>query len=125
MADVTREQVIDFLSNMSVIDLSGLVGDLESKWGVTAAAAVAAVAGPGAPAEAEEEQTEFSVVLTDFGDKKINVIKAVREITGAGLKEAKDMVEGVPSTLKEATTKEDATALIAKITEAGGKAEMK
>ncbi|MEM1348974.1 MAG: 50S ribosomal protein L7/L12 [Myxococcota bacterium] len=127
MSDVTRDQVIDFLSNMSVIELSGLVGDLEEKWGVSAAA-MAVAAGPavgGGEAAVAEEKTEFDVELTSFGDKKIQVIKAVRGITGLGLKEAKGLVEGAPAKLKEAVSKDEGEEIIKQIEEAGGKAELK
>jgi large subunit ribosomal protein L7/L12 len=128
MAEITREQVVDFLSNMSVIDLAGLVSELEDKWGVSAAAAAPVmVAGPaaGAAAEAVEEQTEFNVVLTGFGANKIQVIKAVREVTGLGLKDAKDLVEGVPSNVKEGVEKAEAEKIKAALVEAGGTAELK
>ena len=128
MSDVTRDQVIDFLSNMSVIELSGLVTELEDKWGVKAAAGggmMMMAAGPAAGAAAEEEQTEFDVELTSFGDKKIQVIKAVRGITGLGLKEAKSLVEDVPSKLKEGISKDEADEIIKQIEEAGGQAMAK
>lgn len=127
MADITKEQVVDYLSNLPVIQIAELVKELEDKWGVSAApVAVAGAAGPAAGAgEAVEEQTEFDVVLADAGAQKINVIKAVREITGLGLKEAKDMVEGVPKTLKEAVSKEEADELKKKLEEAGAKVEVK
>ena len=127
MADVTKEQVIDFLSNLTIIEAAELVKDLEEKWGVSAAAAVA-VAGPaggGAAAEAAEEQTEFDVVLENFGEKKINVIKAVREITGLGLKEAKAMVEEAPVAVKEGVSKEEADDILGKLTDAGAAANIK
>ena len=129
MADVTREQVVDFLSNMPVIQMAELIKQLEEKWGVKAApAAVAVAAGPaaGGPAAAAEEQTEFTVVLKGFGDKKINVIKAVRELLpGLGLKEAKDMVEGAPSTVKEGVSKDEAESMAKKLREAGAEIELK
>ena len=127
MAEITRDQVIDFLSNMSVMDLSTLVGDLEDKWGVDASAAVAVAAGPAAgPAAAEEEEkTEFDVQLTSFGDKKIQVIKAVREVTGLGLKDAKDLVEAAPANVKEGVSKDEAEKIKAAIEAAGGSAELK
>ena len=128
MSDVTRDQVIDFLSNMSVIELSGLVTELEDKWGVKAAAGggmMMMAAGPAAGAAAEEEQTEFDVELTSFGDKKIQVIKAVRGITGLGLKEAKSLVEDVPSKLKEGISKDEADEIIKQIEDAGGQAMAK
>jgi large subunit ribosomal protein L7/L12 len=126
MADVTKDQVVDFLSNLNIMDLMSLKTELEDKWGVDASAAVAVAAGPAAgPAEAAEEQTEFNVILTGFGDKKIQVIKAVRELTGLGLKDAKDLVEGAPATVKEAATKDEAAAMKAKIEEAGGTVDLK
>jgi large subunit ribosomal protein L7/L12 len=128
MADISKEQVIDYLSNLPVMEIAALVKELEAKWGVSAAAPVAvAAAGPaGAAAAPAEEKTEFTVVLRSFGDKKINVIKAVRELLpGLGLKEAKDMVEGAPSTVKEGISKDEAENLVKKLKEAGGDAEMK
>lgn len=126
MSDITRDQVIDFLSNMTVLDLSNLVTDLEEKWGVSAASMVAA--GPAAVGEAAaavEEQTEFDVVLTSFGSNKIAVIKAIRGITGLGLKEAKELVEGVPSKVKEGVDKATAEDVVGQLKEAGADAEMK
>ena len=126
MADVTRDQVIDFLSNMSVIDLSGLVSDLEEKWGVSAASMAMAVGpGVGGGGAEEEEQTEFDVVMSSFGAKKIGVIKVVRELTGLGLKEAKELVEGVPAKIKEAVSKEEADQVVEKLEGAGATAEVK
>ena len=128
MAEVTRDQVVDFLSNMPVIQLAELVKELETKWGVSAApVAVAAVGGGGgaAPAAAAEEQTEFNVILADAGANKINVIKAVREITALGLKEAKDLVEGAPKAIKEGVGKEEAKDIKAKLEAAGAKVEVK
>ncbi len=129
MADVTKEQVIDFISNMSVFELSQMVKELEEKFGVSAAAAVAApaAAGAGPAAEAEEEKTEFDVVMTSFGEKKINVIKEVRALTGLGLKEAKDLVEsaGADCKVKEGVPKEEAESVAKKLTEAGATAEVK
>ncbi|TXD43312.1 50S ribosomal protein L7/L12 [Lujinxingia vulgaris] len=126
MADVTKEQVVEFLSNMSVMDLAGLVEELEEKWGVSAAAAapVMMAAGPGG-AEAAAEQTEFDVVLASFGDQKIKVIKAVRELTGLGLKDAKDLVEGAPSTVKEGVEKDEAEKVKAALEEVGATVELK
>jgi large subunit ribosomal protein L7/L12 len=127
MADISKEQVVDYLSNLPVIQIAELVSELEEKWGVSAApVAVAggAVAG-GGDAAAAEEQTEFDVVLAEPGAQKINVIKAVREITGLGLKEAKEMVEGAPKTIKEAVSKEDAAELKTKLEGAGAKVEIK
>ncbi len=128
MADVTREQVVDYLSSLTIIDLASLVTELEEKWGVSAAsAAPVMMAGPaaGGGAEAAEEKTDFTVVLTGFGDNKIQVIKAVREITGLGLKDAKDMVEGAPANLKEDVPKAEAEKMKAAIEAAGGTAELK
>ena len=128
MADITKAQVIDFIANMSVLELSELVKEMEDKFGVSAAAAAVAVApaaaGAGAAAPAEE-QTEFTVVLTAAGDKKINVIKEVRAITGLGLKEAKDFVEGAPGTVKEGVGKDEAAAIKKKLEEAGATVEVK
>jgi large subunit ribosomal protein L7/L12 len=128
MADVTKEQVVDFLSKMSVLDLAALTKELEDKWGVKAApVAVAAAAGPAAAAAAAPaaEQTEFTVVLTDAGANKIGVIKAVREVTNLGLKEAKDLVDGAPKTVKEGVNKADAENIKKKLTEAGAKVDVK
>ncbi len=127
MADVTKEQVVDFLSKMSVLDLAGLTKELEDKWGVKAAP-VAVAAAPGAAAAAAApaaEQTEFTVVLTDAGANKIGVIKAVREVTNLGLKEAKDLVDGAPKTVKEGVSKADAENIKKKLTEAGAKVDVK
>lgn len=127
MANVTKEDVVEFISNMSVLELSELVKDLENKFGVSAAAPVsfAAAAPSGEAAAPAEEQTEFDVILTGSGDKKIQVIKEVRAITGLGLKEAKDLVEGVPKPVKEAVSKEDAAKLKKQLEDAGGTAEIK
>jgi len=119
----TKEDVLEFISNMSVLELSELVKEFEEKFGVSAQATV--VAGGGAAAEAVEEQTEFDVVLTGAGEKKINAIKVVRAITGLGLKEAKAAVEEVPSVLKEAVGKEEAEAFKKQIEEAGATCELK
>lgn len=126
MSDITKDQVIDWLSNLTVLQIADITKELEDKWGVSAAAAVA-VAGPagGGGEAAVEEQTEFDVVLTSAGPKKIPVIKAVRELTGLGLKEAKAAVDGAPHTLKEGVSKEEAEAVKAKIEDAGGSAEIK
>lgn len=128
MAEVTQDQVVDYIKGMSVLELSGLVKRLEDELGVSAAAAmpvaVAGAAAPGAAAE-EEEQTEFTVTLTEIGPKKINVIKVVREVTSLGLKEAKDLVESAPSAVKEAIPKDEAEALRKKFEEVGAKAEIK
>ena len=126
MADVSKEQVVDFLSKMSVLDLAGLTKELEDKWGVKAApVAVAAAAGPAAAAAPVAEQTEFTVVLTDAGANKIGVIKAVREVTNLGLKEAKDLVDGAPKTVKEGVNKADAETIKKKLVEAGAKVDVK
>jgi large subunit ribosomal protein L7/L12 len=129
MADnITKEDVIEFISNMTVLELSELVKELEDKFGVTAAApvAVAAVGGGAAAAEeAEAEQTEFDVMLTGVGDKKIQVIKVVRAITGLGLKEAKALVDGVPGAVKEGVSKEEADDIQKQLEEAGATAEIK
>ncbi|HQU08684.1 MAG: 50S ribosomal protein L7/L12 [Verrucomicrobia bacterium 21-51-4] len=125
---LTKDQVIDWLSNQSVIEIAGLVKDLESKWGVSAAAPVAVAAAPAAgaaDAAPAEEKTEFDLILAEAGPNKINVIKAVREITGLGLKEAKDLVEGAPKSVKEAMPKADAEAAKKKLEEAGAKATLK
>lgn len=128
MAEVTQDQVVDYIKGMSVLELSGLVKRLEEELGVSAAAAMpVAVAGAAAPgaAAAEEEQTEFTVHLTEIGPKKINVIKVVREVTSLGLKEAKDLVESAPSAVKEAIPKDEAEALKKKFEDVGAKAEIK
>ena len=128
MTDITREQVVDFLSNMPVIQLAEMIKTLEDKWGVKAAPV--AVAGPaaaaaGPAAAAVEEKTEFNVELKEAGGNKIAVIKVVREITGLGLKEAKDLVEGAPKTLKEGVSKAEAEEMKKKLEEAGAKIELK
>ena len=126
MGAVTKEDVVSFIENMSVLDLSQLVKDLEEKFGVSAAAPVAVAAAPGAAAgAAAEEKTEFTVVLAAAGDKKINVIKEVRGITGLGLKEAKDLVEGAPKPLKEGVAKDEAEEIKKKLEAAGAKVELK
>lgn len=127
MSDITKDQVIEWLSNQSVLEIAGLVKDLEEKWGVSAAApvAVAAVAGPAADAAPVEEKTEFDVILKSDGGKKINVIKEVRGITGLGLKEAKDLVEGAPKPIKEAVSKEEAEDIKKKLEAAGAEVEIK
>ena len=127
MSELSKEQVIDYLSNLSVMDVAALTKDLEEKWGVTAAPAAVAVAGGavGAAPEAAAEPTEFNVVLTGFGDKKIQVIKALREVvSGLGLKEAKELVESVPKPIKEGVAKEEAEQIAAKIKEAGGETKI-
>lgn len=126
MADITKEDVIEWLSGQSVLDIAGLVKDLEDKWGVSAAAPVAVAAAPAGEAAAPaEEQTEFDVILVAAGDKKINVIKEVRGITGLGLKEAKDLVEGAPKPVKEQCTKDEAAEIKSKLEAAGAKVEVK
>ena len=127
MADITKEQVVEFISNMSVLDLSEMVKELEEKFGISAAAATvaAAPAAGGSEAAAEEVKTEFDVVLTAIGEKKINVIKEVRAITGLGLKEAKEFVESAPKTVKEGIPQEEADALKAKLEAVGATAEIK
>jgi large subunit ribosomal protein L7/L12 len=133
MAEVTQQQVVDYIKNISVLELSQLVKTLEQELGVSAAAAMpmampmggmagGAAAGAAAPAE---EKTDFTVTLTDVGDKKINVIKVVREVTSLGLKEAKDLVEGAPKTLKEGVNKDEAAAIKKKFEEVGAKVEIK
>jgi len=124
MSDITKEQVIEWLSSQSVVEVAGLVKDLEEKWGVSAAAAVAVAAAPAAGAEAAEEKTEFDLVLKEAGANKIAVIKEVRAITGLGLKEAKEMVDGAPKTLKEAMPKADAEAAKKTLEDAGAKVEL-
>jgi large subunit ribosomal protein L7/L12 len=124
---VAKAEILDAISHMTVLELSTLIKDLEEKFGVSAAAtamAVAAPAGGGAPAAAAE-QTEFTVMLTAFGENKVNVIKAVREVTSLGLKEAKDLVDGAPKPVKEGISKADAEAVLKKLIDAGAKAEIK
>jgi large subunit ribosomal protein L7/L12 len=125
MADITKDQVIDFIAEMSVLELSELIKELEDKFGVTAAAPVAAVAAAPAAAEAAEEKTEFDVILISPGDKKIQVIKEVRAITGLGLKEAKELVDNAPKPIKEAVSKDEAEEIKGKIEEAGGQVDVK
>ncbi len=124
---MSKEEILDAIANMSVLELSELLTEFEEKFGVTAAApmAVAAAAGGGEAAEAEEEQTEFDVVLTGAGDKKIQVIKAVRELTSLGLKEAKELVEAAPKAVVEAANKNDAEAAKTKLEDAGASVELK
>ena len=123
----TKEDILKAIEEMSVMDLVDLISDIEEKFGVTAAAAVAAApaAAGGGEAEAAEEKDEFDVVLSATGDQKVQVIKAVRAITGLGLKEAKDMVDGAPTTVKEGAKKEDAEAIVKQLTEAGATAGLK
>ncbi len=129
MAEVTKEQVVEFISNMSVLELSEMVKELEEKFGVSAAAAAVAAApaagGAAGGEAAAQEKTEFDVVLTSFGDKKINVIKEVRAITGLGLKEAKEFVESCPKAVKEGVSTEEAEEIKKKLEEAGASAEIK
>lgn len=125
MAAITKVQVVEFIENMTVLEMSEFVKELEEKFGVSAAAPVAAAAAPAAGEAAAEEQSEFDVILTSFGEKKINVIKAVRAITGLGLKEAKDLVDGVPGTVKEAVSKDEAEDVKKQLEEAGASAELK
>jgi large subunit ribosomal protein L7/L12 len=122
---ISKDDILNAVSEMSVMDLNELVKAFEEKFGVSAAAMAAPAAGGGAAAAAVEEQTEFNVVLTEVGANKVGVIKAVREITGLGLKEAKDVVDGAPKTVKEALPKADAEAAKKKLEEAGAKAELK
>jgi large subunit ribosomal protein L7/L12 len=122
---ITKEDVIEFISNMSVLELSGLVKEFEEKFGVSAQATVVAGAVSADAGAAVEEQTEFNVILTAAGEKKINVIKVVREITGLGLKEAKTAVEETPSTIKEAVSKDEAASIKAKLEEVGASVEVK
>jgi len=123
----SKEDILKAIEEMSVMDLVDLISDIEEKFGVTAAAAVAAApaAAGGGDAPAAEEKDSFDVVLSAAGDQKVQVIKAVRAITGLGLKEAKDMVDGAPSTVKEGASKDDAEAMLAQLTEAGATAELK
>ena len=122
---ISKDDILNAVSEMSVMDLNDLVKAFEEKFGVSAAAMSAPAAGGGAAAAAVEEQTEFNVVLTEIGANKVGVIKAVREITGLGLKEAKDVVDGAPKTVKEALPKADAEAAKKKLEDAGAKAELK
>ena len=131
MSDLTKDQVVEWLSNQSVIEIAGLVKSLETKWGVSAAAPVAAAAAPAAgatataTAPAAEEKTEFTVILKEAGANKIGVIKEVRAVTNLGLKEAKDLVEGAPKTLKEGVSKADAEDIKKKLAAAGATVEIK
>ena len=124
---IARAELLDAISNMTVLELSTLIKEMEEKFGVSAAAAVAmaAPAAAGAAAPAAEEQTEFTVMLNACGESKVNVIKVVRAITGLGLKEAKDLVDGAPKAVKEGIAKKDAEDIVKQLTEAGAKAEMK
>ena len=127
MSTVSRKEILGYLESANMLEIAGLIEDIEEKFGVTAAApvAVAAVAGAAGPAEDVEEQTEFNVVLISFGEKKINVIKVVREVTSLGLKEAKDLVDKAPNTVKEGISKAEAEELKAKLEAAGATVEMK
>ncbi|QEI08796.1 50S ribosomal protein L7/L12 [Pigmentiphaga aceris] len=124
---LNKAEIIEAIAGLTVLELSELIKDLEEKFGVSAAAAAVAVAAPaaGGAAAAAEEQTEFNVVLVEAGTSKVNVIKAVRELTGLGLKEAKDLVDGAPKNVKEGVSKADAEAAKKKLEEAGAKAELK
>ncbi len=123
--EVTREQVKEFIKQSSVMEIAALVKELEQELGVSAAAPVAMAAAVAGPAAVAEEKTEFNVILTEVGDKKIQVIKVVRELTGLGLKEAKDLVDGAPKPIKEAVSKADAENIKKKVEEVGGKVEIK
>ena len=125
MADISSEQVVEYLSNLPVIQIAELVKTLETKWGVSAAPVAVAASGGGAAVAAVEEKTEFNVILADAGANKINVIKAVREITALGLKEAKDLVEGAPKAIKEGIGKDEAEDIKKKLEAAGAKVEVK
>jgi len=127
MAEITKDDVISYIENMSVLDLSNMIKELEEKFGVSAAAVAAApaAAAAGGDAAAAEEKTDFDVVLIGAGDKRINVIKVVREITGLGLKEAKDFVDGLPKAVKEAIPKAECEEVLKKLEEAGASAEIK
>jgi large subunit ribosomal protein L7/L12 len=124
---VTKEEILDTISNMTVMEVVDLISAMEEKFGVTAAAAVAAAPGAGAAAEAapQEEQTEFDVVMSSFGANKVSVIKVVRSLTGLGLKEAKDLVEGAPTNVKEGVAKEEAEDIKKQLEEAGASVEIK
>ena len=124
MADA-KADILDSISNMTVLELSELIKDMEEKFGVSAAASAVAAAAPAASAEAAKEQSEFTVMLTAVGDSKVGVIKAVRAITGLGLKEAKDLVDSAPKAVKEGVSKEDAEAMQKQLTEAGATCELK
>jgi large subunit ribosomal protein L7/L12 len=126
MSNITKDQVIEWLSGQSVLEIAGLVKDLEAKWGVSAAAPVAVAAAPAAAAAAPvEEKTEFTVMLVEAGANKIGAIKEVRAITGLGLKEAKDLVEGAPKPVKEGASKQEAEEIKKKLEAAGAKVELK
>ena len=125
MADIKRADVLTYLETANMLEISELIKEIEDKFGVTAAAPVAVAAAGAAPAAAEEEKTEFDVMLQSFGEKKINVIKVVRELTGLGLKEAKDLVESAPVAVKEQLTKDSADEIKTKLEEAGATVELK
>ena len=125
MATEKSLQILETIKSLTILELADLVKAVEEEFGVSAAAPVAVAGAAGAAAPAAEEKTEFDVVLTNFGAKKLDVIKVIREITGLGLKEAKEMVEGAPKTVKEGASKEDAEAIKAKLTEAGATVELK
>lgn len=122
---VSKNDILETIANMSVMDVVELIEAMEEKFGVSAAAVAVAAPGAAAPAAAAEEQTEFDVVMTSFGANKVNVIKVIRTITGLGLKEAKDLVEGSPSTVKEGVSKEDAAAVKKELEDAGATVEVK
>lgn len=122
---VSKDEILETIANMSVMDVVGLIEAMEEKFNVSAASAVAAVAAPAATAAAAEEQTEFDVVMSSFGSNKVSVIKVVRAITGLGLKEAKDLVESAPSTIKEGLSKADADDMMKQLVEAGASVEVK
>lgn len=122
---ISKDEILETISNMTVLEVVDLISAMEEKFGVSAAAPVAIAAAPAAAAAAVEEQTEFNVIMTSFGEKKVDVIKVIRTITGLGLKEAKDLVEGVPSTVKEAISKADAENIKKQLTEVGATVEIK
>ena len=122
---IAKQEILEAISSMTVLELSQLIKDMEEKFGVSAAAAAVAVAAPAAAAAAVEEKTEFTVVLAAAGENKVNTIKAVREVTGLGLKEAKDLVEAVPATVKDAVSKADSDSMKKKLEEAGAKVDIK
>ena len=122
---VAKAEILDLISNMTVLELSELIKDMEEKFGVSATASAVAVAAPAASAEKAVEQTEFSVMLSAVGESKVNVIKVVRTVTGLGLKEAKDLVDGAPKIVKEGVSKEDAETIQKQLTEAGATCEIK
>jgi len=122
---ISKDEILEAISNMTVLEVVDLISAMEEKFGVSAAAPVAMAAAPAAAAAPVEEQTEFNVIMTSFGEKKVDVIKVIRTITGLGLKEAKDLVEGVPSTVKEAVSKADAENIKKQLTEVGATVEIK